>query len=247
MELSESPSHSLGNSFGDHPIGNRARLGKAKRGSSVSEPMLDASSSLGADTPRNMRQEAHQQLREEQAAALSDAYQSDELLENVELRVADTEAIAERRRLRQMTSRQQRAARGLRRRMSIEEMLTKNTWQKWIQFGRFPAKMVLHVLLLITQSAQIIFLTKQMSYFHRFSTRTFEHFFMPDDCLSADNAPYPIGGFKDCYLFTQEDTVAQIITAIKAVEDIQCVPFCVSFCFGRARSQQRCQSIHPHV
>jgi hypothetical protein len=48
--------------------------------------------------------------------------------------------------------------------MNVEDMLTKNTWQKWTHFGRFPAKMVLHLLLLATQSAQIIFLTKQMSY-----------------------------------------------------------------------------------
>eukprot|EP00750_Incisomonas_marina_P015289 INCI18134.3.p1 GENE.INCI18134.3~~INCI18134.3.p1 ORF type:complete len:678 (-),score=116.26 INCI18134.3:2052-4085(-) len=220
MELSSSPSSSLG----DQPL--KRRLGSLSdldgdNMSSASQPLYNVlNSGEHADSPpQNDRHNVHH--HREVAHALSNAYKTDAVLQNVELRVADDNIVAERRKSRRLASKRRAADRGLRRKMSIEEMLTKNTWQKWVQFGRFPAKMVLHVLLLLMQSAQIIMLTSQMSYFHRFSERTFAYFFMPEDCLGADNAPYPIGGFKDCYLFTQEDTVDQLVKAIDAVNEIQ--------------------------
>ena len=67
---------------------------------------------------------------------------------------------------------------------------------------------------------------------------------MPEDCLGADNAPYPIGGFKDCYLFTQEETVQAVTDAIDAVVNIQTQSVEIYRDISNATNPQPAQMLH---
>ena len=96
-------------------------------------------------------------------------------------------------------------------RLSTRERLTLSTWEKWWHYGRFPWKLVLHVLLLVCVSAQLILFNEQDAAYFRASRRNFAYYLFPAD-FDFSSPEY--------YLYSVNDTVRAIQTALVNFETI---------------------------
>lgn len=64
-------------------------------------------------------------------------------------------------------------------RMSAEDHHGLSAWEKWTRFRRFPFKLILHALLLIAVTSQLLLLNRNDASYQRAMQRTFACFFMP--------------------------------------------------------------------
>eukprot|EP00944_MAST-04C_sp_MAST-4C-sp1_P014127 g14127.t1 len=80
--------------------------------------------------------------------------------------------------------------------MTTKERLRLSAWQKWKFYGRFPWKLSLHLLLLLTTTIRLMsWNASNDEYFHA-TSRTFTYFFLPEDYDFPADRTYNIYTFE---------------------------------------------------
>lgn len=117
----------------------------------------------------------------------------------------------------------------VRKKMSANDVLKKNPWQKWKQHGRFPFKMVLHLCLLGVATLQVFLSNNQHGEYYRSTRLAFQNFLLPEDCESDKPSPYPWGGKAPwskgrsyvCNLYSLKDTFNAVKTAVNGFQELK--------------------------
>jgi len=98
-----------------------------------------------------------------------------------------------------------RAGSSERRRIPAKDRVMLSTWQKWIMYGQFPYKLVLHVVLVFLTTWQILFFNGQDAAYRRAAHRNWYYYFFPKEFdFEARNF----------YLYTVDETVDSLSRAV---------------------------------
>ena len=98
--------------------------------------------------------------------------------------------------------------------MTTKERLRLSAWQKWKFYGRFPWKLSLHLLLLLTTTIRLMSWNTFSDDYFRATSRTFTYFFLPEDYDFSD------GSDRTYNIYTFETATQAIERVVKNYEAI---------------------------